>query len=222
MSLTRTLEPEIMDSVAEADEYDAMDHQSVNVSFAEDFLAVERVGYDCLDLGTGTSLIPIEICQRDSEIRFMAMDASKPMLELARYRLELANMTERIQLHFGNVQQLIFSDEFFDAVVSNSLLHHLPDPAAMLLEAWRVLRVGGVLFIRDLVRPNSEQEIEALVDRHAEGETTASKQLLRQSFHAALRLDEIRELALSLNILPLSLEMTSNRHWTLIGRKPSR
>ena len=40
--LQRTLEPEIMDSIEEADEYDAMDHDAVNQAFAEDFLGIGR------------------------------------------------------------------------------------------------------------------------------------------------------------------------------------
>ena len=217
--LPRTLEPEIMDSDAEADEYDAIDHQAVNEAFAEDFLAVGNVGTDCLDLGTGTALIPIEICQRDSDIRIMAMDASKPMLELARYRLELANLTHRIVLHYGDVNELCFDANYFDAVVSNSLLHHLPEPVRMLAEAWRVLRSNGLLFVRDLVRPDTDREVEALVETHADGESELSKQLLRQSFQAALRLDEIRSLLVKLGIDPQAVQMTSDRHWTLAVRK---
>lgn len=217
--LPRTLEPEIMDSDAEADEYDAMDHRAVNDAFAEDFLAVGNVGTDCLDLGTGTALIPIEICQRNPDIRIMAMDASKPMLELARYRVELANMTHRIMLHFGNANELCFEANYFDSVVSNTLLHHLPEPARMLTEAWRVLRPNGLLFVRDLVRPATDEEIEVLVETHTQGETEFSKQLLRQSFHAALTLDEIRELLSQMGVSSETVQMTSNRHWTLSVRK---
>ena len=219
--LARTLEMEVMDSDDEANEYDSMDHQAVNDAFAEDFLAVGNVGTDCLDLGTGTALIPIEICQRNSDIRVLALDASIPMLELARYRLELANMTERIQLHFGNVHQLAFEADYFDSVVSNSVLHHLPEPSTMLVEAWRVLRPGGLLFIRDLYRPETESEIEKLVAAHTVGETEVSKQLFRQSFHAALRLDEIRQLAGKFGIDSSDIQMTSNRHWTIAARKPN-
>jgi ubiquinone/menaquinone biosynthesis C-methylase UbiE len=217
--LPRTLEPEVMDSTDEANEYDAMDHQAVNEAFAEDFLAIENIGSDCLDLGTGTALIPIEICQRNPDIRIMAMDASMPMLELARYRLELANMTDRIQLLYGNVCEMPFEGSYFDAVVSNSLIHHLADPAKMLAEAWRVLRPKGLLFIRDLVRPETDEAIEELVEAHTQGESQASKQLLRQSFHAALTLAEIRELLGPLGITSDSVQMTSNRHWTIHARK---
>ena len=37
--LTRVLEPEVMDTIAEAEDYNAMDHSHVNRLFVDDFLA---------------------------------------------------------------------------------------------------------------------------------------------------------------------------------------
>ncbi len=219
--LPRTLEPEIMDSAEEADEYDAMDHRAVNQAFALDFLAVGDVGTDCLDLGAGTALIPIEVCKRNPGIRILALDASIPMLERARFRLELAGETERIQLLHGNVLSLEFPSSYFDSVISNTLLHHLPNAAKMLAEAWRVLRPKGLLFIRDLVRPDSQDEVERLVELHTPGATILSKQLLRQSFHAALTLHEIRTIVTELGLHASTVQMTSDRHWTLCARRTS-
>lgn len=210
-----------MDGDHDAVEYDNMNHQHVNSAFTTDFLSIPKVGNDCLDLGTGTALIPIEICQRSEAIRFLALDASIPMLELARYRLELSGTTDRIQLVHGDVKQLSFEDSFFDAVISNSLVHHLPNPIEMLVEAWRVLRPGGWLFIRDLSRPSAVEEVERLVAEHAQGESDFSQQMLRQSFHAALALSETKTLLTSIDIDPSSVEMTSDRHWTIRAQKPS-
>jgi ubiquinone/menaquinone biosynthesis C-methylase UbiE len=208
-----------MDGAHDADEYDNMNHQQVNATFAIDFLATPGLGTDCLDLGTGTALIPIEICQRKDGVRFLAMDASIPMLEMARYRLELSGCMDRIQLVHGNAKQLNFEEHFFDAVVSNSLIHHLPDPREMLSEAWRVLRPGGWLFIRDLFRPETAEAVEKLVAQHSEGENEFSKQMLRQSLHAALTIDEIRDLLAPIGIDPDSVAMTSDRHWTIRAQK---
>jgi ubiquinone/menaquinone biosynthesis C-methylase UbiE len=217
----RILEPEVMDGDHDAVEYDNMNHQHVNSAFADDFLSIPNFGADCLDLGTGTALIPIEICQRNETVRFLALDASIPMLELARYRLDLAGVSDRVQLVHGDVKQLSFEESFFDAVISNSLVHHLPNPSEMLVEAWRVLRPSGWLFIRDLYRPSTIEEIERLVTEHARGESDFSQQMLRQSFHAALSLGEIKALLTSIDIDPSSVAMTSDRHWTIRAQKPS-
>ena len=217
--LDRVLEPEVMNDRDEAVEYDAMDHELVNRNFVTDLLVAGPIGIDCLDLGTGTALIPIELCQRDGEVRVMAADASTIMLDLARYQLEVNNLTSRIQLHFGDVKKLVFEGGFFDTVMSNSLVHHLPSHDSFLVEALRVLRPGGLLFVRDLCRPESQEQLDLLVLTYAANESDSSKQMLRQSLHAALSLSEIRTLALQAGLSSECVAMTSDRHWTLHTRK---
>ena len=217
--LDRVLEPEIMNDREEAIEYNEMDHQLVNRNFVTDLLDAGPLGIDCLDLGTGTALIPIELCQRDEVVRVMASDASTVMLDLARYRLEVNSLTDRIQLHFGDAKKLVFENDFFDTVMSNSLVHHLPTHDAFLPEALRVLRPGGLLFIRDLCRPESFGKLEELVSTYAANESDSSKQMLKQSLHAALSLVEIRELAVRSGLSADCVSMTSDRHWTLKARK---
>ena len=217
--LHRVLEPEVMNDRNEAVEYNEMDHKTINRSFVSDLLASSQLGIDCLDLGTGTALIPIELCQRDQEIRVMASDASTVMLELARYQLEINNLTNRIQLHLGDAKKLIFESNFFDTVMSNSLVHHLPTHESFLLEAVRVLRPNGLLFIRDLSRPENLEQLDFLVSTYAANENESSQQMLRQSLQAALSLTEIRELAIAAGLPADCVAMTSDRHWTLQTRK---
>ncbi len=219
--LERVLETEVMDDRSEAVEYNDMDHEAVNRNFVTDLRSSGPLGIDCLDLGTGTALIPIELCQRNEEVRVMASDASTAMLELARYQLEVNNLTHRVQLHFGDAKKLIFESSFFDTVISNSLVHHLPSHASFLPEAFRVLRPNGLLFIRDLCRPDSQEQLDLLVSTYAGHESRSSQQMLRQSLHAALSLSEIRELALAVGLPADCVAMTSDRHWTLQTRKTS-
>jgi len=217
--LDRVLEPEVMDDRQEAVEYDAMDHGAVNQRFVMDFLLAGPIGLECLDLGTGTALIPVELCRQEGEVRIMASDASRSMLEIARYRLEVKNLMSRVQLHHGDAKKLNFQSSYFDSVMSNSLIHHLPTHAECFAEAIRVLRPGGLLFVRDLCRPNSVEQLESLVALHAAGDSENGKQMLRQSLYAALTRDEAQSLAVSAG-LPLNcVAMTSDRHWTLCARK---
>ena len=212
--LSRVLEPEYMDTEEEAAEYDAMDHAAVNRKFAEDFLATSRPGNDILDLGTGTALIPVELCCLDSAVRVMASDAAVSMLELARYHVEAEGLRNRIQLHHGDAKKLGFADEFFDAVVSNSLIHHIPEPVMVLTEIVRVTKPNGRIFVRDLARPQNNAEVEALVEMYTGSATATARQLFRQSLYAALSLAEIQNLVESLGLDRSEVTMTSDRHWT--------
>lgn len=220
--LARILEPEVMDDRQEAVEYNQMDHRAVNECFVTDLLAHAPIGHDILDLGTGTALIPCELCKRDRTVRVMASDASVEMLELARYNIEIQSLIDRIQLHRADAKKLVFAAEYFDCVMSNSLVHHLPSCDGFFAEALRVLRPGGLLFVRDLYRPDSEAEVEQFVDLYAAGETEYSRQLFRQSFHAAHTLEELRAIVAPLGIPSHAIAMNSDRHWTLVFRKPLR
>jgi ubiquinone/menaquinone biosynthesis C-methylase UbiE len=69
-----------MDTEEEAREYDLMDHSEVNRRFVSDFLAVHRASWKILDVGTGTALIPIELCQQEKRAIVLAVDAAEHML----------------------------------------------------------------------------------------------------------------------------------------------
>ena len=75
-----------------------------------------------------------------------------PSLALAARNVQGAGFQGRILLLRGDAKRLPFADASFGAVVSNSLVHHLPDPLAALAEMARVVRGGGWLFVRDLLR----------------------------------------------------------------------
>lgn len=218
--LPRVLEPEVMDDRREAIEYNEMDHSAVNERFVSDLIEAGPIGRDVLDLGTGTALIPVALCLRDPASRVMASDASVEMLELARYNVELHHLLDRIQLNRCDAKKLIFTSAYFDTVMSNSLVHHLPTCDVFFAEALRVLRPGGLLFVRDLCRPRSDAEVNRFVSLYADGETDYSKQLFRQSLHAALTVSELQQIVEPLGIPGTAVQMTSDRHWTLCHRKP--
>ena len=215
---TRTLEPEVMDTFEAAMMYDQMDHEAVNRKFVDDLISGGEVGGEVIDLGTGTALIPIELCERVEGVRVLAIDASGEMLDLARRRIEIAQMTQRIQLEQADCKALKgFAAEMADTVISNTVIHHLPDPSLMVGEAVRLLRDGGRLFIRDLVRPATIGEVDALVAAHAANETKEARTMFRDSLLAALTIDEARQMFASFGLPAANVRMTSDRHWTFDG-----
>ncbi len=212
--MERVLEPEVMDDPEEANLYNDMDHSEVNRRFVEEFLATGDIGNDILDLGTGTALIPIELCRQHPTCRVMASDAAVSMLDLARYNVAIASLDQRIQLHHGDSKSLVFETAMFDAVISNSLIHHLPNPKSAMGEIIRVCRPGGRIFVRDLCRPNDEEQVEEFVKAYTANEPDASQQMFRQSLMAALTLDEVRSLVAEFGYPQETVQMSSDRHWT--------
>ncbi|MBI1901978.1 MAG: methyltransferase domain-containing protein [Planctomycetia bacterium] len=223
--LKRILEPEVMGTPEEALAYDQMDHAAVNRVFVDDLVAAaaarpEVLAQEVLDLGTGTAQIPVELCRRDLSYRVLAMDLSVAMLDVARLNVDEAKLREQILLCHIDAKELPFADGRFSAVISNSIVHHIPEPLAVFKEARRVLAAGGLLFLRDLVRPETEEELKRLVDTYAAGATDHQRQMFADSLRAALTLDELRGLARLAEIAADSVRATSDRHWTLSWWKP--
>lgn len=241
--LRRTLEPEVMDTAEDAREYDAMDHSAVNALFVTELLAaltdwsLKRPvpsgppSLTVLDLGAGTAQIPIELARRALHIHVTAVDAAESMLALARQNIAAAQqipflcregtgegspsvLTSRITPVLADAKSLPFADATFDAVISNSIIHHIPEPRAVVAEANRVTRPGGLLFHRDLARPNSEAELQHLVDTYAAGCTPYQRRLFAESLHAALTAEEIAKVISGFGFPADTVRMTSDRHWT--------
>ncbi|MBI2823070.1 MAG: methyltransferase domain-containing protein [Planctomycetia bacterium] len=224
--LPRVLEPEVMDSTAEAIDYDAMDHKEVNRTFVDDLVAVcpelladDEDWLDVLDIGAGTAQIPIELCRRYPRPRVMAIDLAVAMLHMARANVEMAGLVGRVQLDRVDAKQTPYRDGQFALVISNSIVHHIPEPRTVLAEAWRALAPGGLLFIRDLLRPEDDATVNHLVATYAAGANDHQRQMFDDSLRAALSLAEIRDLAVELGLSPDTVRATSDRHWTLAARK---
>lgn len=224
--LHRILEPEVMDTPEEAVDYDAMDHAAVNRVFVDDFLAeLQPAGtLSILDAGTGTAQIPIELASRRAraagfDVHVTATDLASEMLKVAKANVAVAGFSEVIRLECVDCKAMPFGDASFDAVMSNSIVHHIPEPAAVFRELWRVLKPGGLLFVRDLLRPDDETTLDGLVETYAGEENAHQQKMFRESLHAALTVDEVRAMLGELNIPRDGVRQTTDRHWTLAARK---
>lgn len=214
MSLQRVLEPEVMESLEDAQDYDLMDHSAVNQLFAENLIKVKPSLGDVLDVGTGTAQIPVAICQLDPDCRIMASDRSANMLDLGVFNVEMAGFIERIQLSQDDAKNMPFEDEMFDTVISNSIIHHLAEPILCLRESVRVCKTGGLFFFRDLLRPETDEQVSQLVKTYTGDENENQQRLFDDSLRAALSLEEIQELISSLGFASETVQATSDRHWT--------
>jgi ubiquinone/menaquinone biosynthesis C-methylase UbiE len=219
--LPRVLEPEAMDTPEEARDYDAMDHATVNARFVADFRAAHGPcrGGELLDVGTGPARIAIALCQADPVARVRALDLAEAMLALARRNVAGAGLDGRIVCVRGDAKALAWPDGSFEGVFSNTIVHHIPDPAPALQEMARLVAPGGTLFVRDLARPAGDAEVASLVATYAGTESPAAQALFEASLRAALTAGELRAIVRSLGLPPTGVTMTSDRHWTWIWKR---
>ena len=104
------------------------------------------------DLGCGTGQVASAIAPFVA--RVIAVDRSGEMLQAARRRLrDLAG----VEVRRGELEALPIAADDLDAATLLLVLHHLPDPAAALSEARRVLKPGGRLVIVDMLAHDREE-----------------------------------------------------------------
>ena len=219
--MERQLEPEVMDSATEAASYDQMDHDEPNGAFVERLVVLGAHGR-MLDIGTGPGHIPIRVCKEIADSMVFGVDLSNEMLKVARARHEESGLGDRIEYHFMDAKALAFPDESFDAVFSNTILHHIPDPEPFLSEAWRVIKPQGVLLIRDLFRPPDEAGVQALVAKHTSGATEDQKQMFGDSLRAAFTAQELQQLLDKLHIEGVELVIDTDRHISIQTRSAKK
>jgi ubiquinone/menaquinone biosynthesis C-methylase UbiE len=212
--MDRVTEPEVMDSPQEAIEYDAMDFTDVNTDFAERAVELGPPEGLILDAGTGPARIPIFLCQRRPHWRVIGIDLAQSMLDVGLQNIKDAGLQQQIELELVDAKRLPYPDAHFDMVVSNSLIHHLPNPLPFLQELKRVLKPNGAIFLRDLMRPASQEILHAIVDRVASECNDRQRQLFQDSLYAAFTLDEVKDMMQQASLEGVKVYQSSDRHWT--------
>ena len=195
--LERIPEPEVMDDPDGVEAYSAAASQAylerIDRTFVEHALSLGVAEGHALDIGTGPGVIPIMLAARVPGLRLTGVDLSEPMLQKAREAAQEAGVADRLDFRVGDAKSLPLSERSFDLVLCNSLLHHLPDPLALLNEISRLVRPGGAILLRDLRRPSRlEFPLHALwFGRHYSG---VMSQLYWDSLQAAYTRAELESL----------------------------
>jgi ubiquinone/menaquinone biosynthesis C-methylase UbiE len=99
---------------------------------------------DCiLDVGTGTGLLALRAARFVAGGRVFGVDHSPGMIEQARIKARQSGLHDIVIFNQSDAEQLEFSDQSFDVVLSLYALFHFPNPLRALGEMHRVLRPGG-------------------------------------------------------------------------------
>lgn len=221
--MQRIPEPELMDSAAQTAAYAAADFSESNSLFVSSFL--QRfpdlpAGGRLADLGCGPGDITVRLAKALPGWRIDGLDAGENMLKLARRRLETEAQALEIDFRLSYLPDPSLEAGAWDALVSNSLLHHLPEPHALWTSIGHMGRPGSAVLVMDLARPGSLAAAKQLVEQYSEGEPEVLREDFYNSLLAAYTVDEVIDQLRKAGLDQIGVDMASDRHWIASGTLP--
>ena len=217
--MERLPEPELMLDEEQARAYAEADFSVPHQMFVRLFR--ERFGPQLsgkvLDLGCGPADITVRFAKAYPEVEIHGVDGSPSMLRYGERRLQREGLQHRIKLILGRIPEIELPESRYDAVIVNSLLHHLPRPEILWEEIKRWARPKAKVFVMDLLRPSSQEEARALVEKYAALEPEVLKRDFYHSLLAAYRVDEVQEQLRCSSLGHFKLEKVTDRHFIAYG-----
>ena len=219
--MQRVPEPELMDDPAQVLAYAQADFSEPHRMFVETFK--ERFpgtagDESVLELGCGSADVTIRFAIAFPRCVIDAVDGAQGMLEQGLRALDRAGLSERIRLLYGYIPTLNLPRDSYDIIISNSLLHHLNDPANLWQTIRKFGRLGTCVLVMDLRRPTDSAAAWDLVNFHAASEPAILQRDFYNSLCAAYEPDEVRKQLEHAGLGYFGMEVISDRHTIVYGR----
>lgn len=219
--MKRTPEPELMDDEIQALAYATADFSETDQRFVDTFIARfgDEFAGEVIDLGCGPGNIAIPLAKALPRCTVRAVDGSEEMMAHGRTRCA-AEGVDRVTFERHFVPTTALPARHFVAVVSNSLLHHLHEPAGL----WQTLKhcaaPGAPVFIADLRRPATPEDALRIVQENAADAPPVLQKDFHASLHAAFEADEVRAQLTAAGLADLDVVEIGDRHLYILGRMP--
>jgi len=216
----RVPEPELMDGEAQALAYAQADFSEPHKLFVERFRLVnagKTIKGWVLDLGCGPADITVRFAHAWQNTQIVGVDGAEVMIAHAGQRIIREALSDRINVKCIKLPGGGIPYVPYDVIISNSLLHHLADPLTLWGTIVSASVPGSLVFVMDLLRPNSVAQVEALVDCYAAEEPGVLRADFRNSLKAAYKPEEIIGQLQQTGLEHLQTEVISDRHFIVYG-----
>jgi ubiquinone/menaquinone biosynthesis C-methylase UbiE len=222
--MKRILEQELMNEPEQARAYAEADFEQPHAMFISLFLetfptvaASSRV----LDLGCGPGDIAFRFARAWPQCHVHGVDGSDAMLKLAEKALgQEPSLQGRVHFFKGMLPELELPCPQYDIIFSNSLLHHLPDPAVLWESVVNCAAPGATVFVMDLRRPETRSTARQMVELYAAGEPEVLRRDFYNSLLAAFTIEEIQVQLAGAGLSGFAVRSVSDRHVVISGRMP--
>ena len=218
--MQRIPEEELMDTDAQARAYAQADFDEPHDMFIELFKEAfpgEDITGQVLDLGCGPADISIRFARVFPQCRIDGVDGAEAMLAYGREAVASAGLADRIHLVHGRLPETTLPRQDYEAVICNSLLHHLHDPMVLWESVKRYAGRRAPVFIMDLMRPESREQAQWMMDEYLGDEPEILRQDFFNSLLAAYIVAEVQQQLQQAGLDHLTTRVVSDRHMTVAG-----
>ncbi|MBT8316374.1 MAG: bifunctional demethylmenaquinone methyltransferase/2-methoxy-6-polyprenyl-1,4-benzoquinol methylase UbiE [Lutibacter sp.] len=105
-----------------------------------------------LDIATGTGDLAINLAET-SATKIIGLDISKGMLDVGREKIEKLNLSNTIEMVYGDSEKMPFEDNTFDAITVAFGVRNFENLEKGLAEIFRVLKPGGTFAVLETSIP---------------------------------------------------------------------
>jgi cyclopropane fatty-acyl-phospholipid synthase-like methyltransferase len=218
---SRVPEPELMDSAEQARAYVDADftepHDAFVTRFRERF--PDFADGLVLDLGCGTADVTVRFARAYPETCVHGVDGARAMLHEGERLVARAGLADRVTLELRRLPDPSLGDGRYDAVISNSLLHHLADPAVLWTTIRAAARADAPVFVMDLRRPPHTGAAQRLVHTYAAEESPVLRDDFYHSLCAAYTPDEVQSQLANSELEHFQVEPIGDRHLVVWGQR---
>ena len=217
--MQRKAEPELMDGYEQARAYALADFSGPNSLFLQLFQDsfTTFANGTILDLGCGPADICILFAGAYPACHVFGVDGSKTMLACAAKNIADRRLTQKITLLEGLIPEVKLPAKPYSAIISNSLLHHLPDPMILWKTITSYAKTGTAVQVMDLIRPPNEAAAQAIVTQYAANEPEVLQTDFYHSLLAAYRIEEVEGQLDKAGLSLLLVRQVSDRHLAVSG-----
>ncbi len=227
--MKRIAEPELMNEPSQVQAYASADFEqphSLFIALLLEYFANSLPADDdnatryALDLGCGPGDISRRFARALPAYQIHGVDGAANMVDMAARLNHESGLHRRIQLFTALINDLSLPQAHYDIIFSNSLLHHLHEADDIWKAVSRYAQAGTMVFVMDLLRPQTPAQAGELVETYAADETDILRHDFYHSLCAAYTIDEVDEQLHRCGLDYCTASQVSDRHLIVYGITP--
>lgn len=199
--MPRSIEIEVMDNPIQVEAYASFNREPIINLYATELSSIISEG-TVADLGCGCGDYYPILCSNIPNVFFKGYDASQPMLDIAKTKIDGLNVT----VELGDIKNSNIPESSFTGVISALTLHQLENPLLFWECVKRISKQNAKVFVMDIVREENPLVISKIVDTFTDSTQAQFRLDFINSLKAGFTEEEVKQQLVLAGITSLSVK----------------